>query len=86
MVTIYDATAECDAICLMGANRQHTIGDIAYKFKRKFFPNGMAETLPTFARGAPVMYVDGQWRDTQLAVPVIRNWTDVVTVVEHIPR
>lgn len=85
MTTIYEATIGRTAvICAMGANRSYAIGDVAYKFRRPKFANGMAQTLPTFARGVPVMYVDGIWRETQTAEPVIREWSTVVTVIEAI--
>jgi len=82
-MTIYEATLNGPAVCLMGNNRTYAIGDIAYRFKRPDpFPNGMAQTLPNFARGVPVMYVDGEWRSTQSGSAIIRNWTDKVTTFE----
>jgi hypothetical protein len=81
-MTISEAIENGPAVCLMGEGRVYAIGDIAYRFKRPDpFPNGMGQTLPTFAAGVPVMYVDGKWQPTQLARSIIRNWTDKVTVL-----
>lgn len=76
-MTIYEATENGSAVVMIGENRVHAIGDVAYRFSRQ--KPGL--TLPNFAKGIPVMWVDGEWRETQLANSVIKNWTDKVTVL-----
>lgn len=81
-MTIYDATKSGSVIALIGANRQEVLGDHAYRFSRPSpFPNGMEKTLPMFARGTPVAWRDGDWQPTQLAKPIIKNWSDSITVL-----
>ena len=76
-MNIYEATANGPAVCMMGENRVHGTGEVCYRFQRQ--KPGL--TLPNFAKGEPVMYVDGEFRPTQLARPIIRTWTEKVTVV-----
>lgn len=82
-MTIYDATKSGPVIALIGVNRQEVLGDHAYRFSRPApFPNGMANTLPMFARGTPVAWIEGQWQPSQLAKPVIKKWSDTITVLQ----
>ncbi len=76
-MTIYEATQSGPAVCLIGENRTYAIGDTAYRFTRQ----KPGSTLPNFAGGTPVMWVDGEWKPTQLSRPVIKNWSEKVTVL-----
>jgi hypothetical protein len=75
-MSIYDATADGAVVCAMGENRSYCIGDTAYRFERQ--KPGM--TLPRFARGISVTWIDGEWKRVPLR-DIIRNWSDVVTVL-----
>lgn len=66
--TIYRSSMESSVdsmVVLMGRNRKHVIGDIAYRFKTLNFCQ-----LPTKTFGYPVMWVNGKWQDTQLGRPI----------------
>jgi hypothetical protein len=76
-MTIYDATANGPAVVLIGENRGYAIGDTAYKFERQ--KPGL--TLPNFAGGTPVAFIDGAFRPIQ-GNRLIKNWTDKVTKLE----
>ena len=81
--SIYTVTLNGPVVALIGADRVYAIGDTAYRFKRPDpFPNGSAQTLPLFATGTPVMWVDGSWRETQLSPRIHKHWGDVITVLE----
>lgn len=75
-MTIYEATANGPAYCLMGENRVHAIGDIVYRFRRQ----NQGLTLPSFARGLAMMFIDGEFRPVA-GHDIIRNWSDKVTPV-----
>ncbi len=82
-MTIYQATLDNPVIALPGKHRFHHIGCIAYRFSRpKPLPNGMAQTLPRFVYGYPVMWVDGKWKDTQLGNKILCNWGMEITVID----
>lgn len=69
------------AIVLMGANRQHVIGDTCYQFS--FDEHGMDANH--CAIGRPCMYIDGEYRETQthkINVP----WDREVTLVSPIEK
>lgn len=57
-------------VCLMGRGRSYAVGDGAYRFRRQ--PEG--QTMPARARGVPVIWVDGKWRETQLGTCITREW------------
>ena len=65
-------------IALIGENRTYAIGDTAYRFSR----NERHLTLPNAAKGIPVTLIDGKWVVSELARAVIKNWTDVITVID----
>lgn len=79
--SIYNATLTGPVFAMIGENQVHSIGRIVYRFKRpEPFPNGMAQTLPTFAKGTPHLWVDGKFVPTQDHA-VIRPWSDKITLV-----
>jgi len=80
---IYEATKKGTVIVLMGHDRTHAIGSTAYQFERRFFPNGMGETLARFAKGYPVAWMDDEWKSLSGSVsPVITLWRREVTLLE----
>lgn len=80
--TIYEATKTGPVVVMMGHNRTHTPGDVCYRFRRPLpFPSGMAQTLPSFARGLPVTWQNGCFRDST-DNSIVREWSTAVTVIE----
>jgi hypothetical protein len=76
--TIYNLTANGPVVVTLRNDGMEVYGDIAYRFARpEPFPSGIGQTLPRFARGVPVMFRDGEWKQTQLGNCVIRNWFDM---------
>lgn len=81
-MTIYEATESGPAICLIGQNRTYAIGDTAYLFKRQ----KRGETLPMFALGVPVTYVNGDFIPTATGVrTILKEWHDKDITVVSLP-
>jgi hypothetical protein len=75
-MTIKEATENGPVVCMIGRNRTYAIGDTAYVFERQ--KPGL--TLPPFAAGLPVSFIEGRFIRIQ-SNTIIRNWSQEVTVI-----
>ena len=74
--TVYSETEKGEVIALIGKNRSYAVGDTAYSFKRQ----DPGFTLPLYAIGRPVAFIDGRFQRIQ-GNTILKSWQDEITPI-----